>query len=417
METIQKDTYILFENQGEVPVNAFKLLGASTKENDSSKIGFWGSGLKYAIAVLLRHKVKFRVFSGQKEIKISTRKTSLGDEQFDVITVNGSPTSITTRAGKDWDLWFAIREVHCNQIDEGNDKMKVTQDVSGEMGKTRVFVEINDKTKEIVDNYDKYFSFKRKPIYKNNGGSILQKTGSIYRRGVKANSNDHWTIFDYDLQNANINESRVFSSDAEVQYHMIEVLSECDDVYVISEICKKSDSFEQQTGMWSSFRLSKTWIDYLKTKEIVILSKSGYYSDSFHENTLILHDHFVNYLLSTYKEVLKFAHLKKDAENFVAPTERAKKNVSDAVVKFANMGIDFKNIPIKFAIMDSDIYGEYKDGTIVIDITVANGGGMDLDMVLLEEWSHHKTGAADYTRKFQTFLLRNWLDQLLKNEF
>ena len=111
--------YILFRNDGEIDPNALKLLGASTKRNDSSKIGFFGSGLKYALAYLLRKGIETRIFSGNKEIKLSTKRSRFRDQSFDVICVNGSETSLTTSMGVDWKGWFAVREIYCNALDEG----------------------------------------------------------------------------------------------------------------------------------------------------------------------------------------------------------------------------------------------------------------------------------------------------------
>ena len=87
--------FVLFTNEGEIPVNAFKLLGASSKRGDSSKIGFYGTGLKYAIVLMLRENIPFKVFSGTSEIKISKRSTKFLDQKIDVMTVNGEKTSIT----------------------------------------------------------------------------------------------------------------------------------------------------------------------------------------------------------------------------------------------------------------------------------------------------------------------------------
>lgn len=79
-------------NKGEIPVEAFTLLGASTKREDESKIGFFGSGLKYAMARLLRTEKEFRIFSGTEEVVITTEQATLKDQTFERILVNGQQT-------------------------------------------------------------------------------------------------------------------------------------------------------------------------------------------------------------------------------------------------------------------------------------------------------------------------------------
>ena len=119
--TIQKafaDTQLMLEivNDG---LNAILLIGASTKRGDDTKIGFFGSGLKYSMATLLRNGIPFKMFSGTKEIKITTKKVKLREQEFRQIVINGKPTSMTLEMGIDWQPWFAVREILCNAIDEG----------------------------------------------------------------------------------------------------------------------------------------------------------------------------------------------------------------------------------------------------------------------------------------------------------
>ena len=45
---------IIFTNQGEIDIRAVTTFGVSVK-NDNSAIGMFGTGLKYAIAIILRH--------------------------------------------------------------------------------------------------------------------------------------------------------------------------------------------------------------------------------------------------------------------------------------------------------------------------------------------------------------------------
>ncbi len=94
--------YIKIKNIGLIEPQALYLVGASTKRNDFSKIGQFGSGNKYALAFFLRNGYEVKVFSGLNEIKIETRKETFRDHDFNVIYVNGEKSSITTEMGKDW---------------------------------------------------------------------------------------------------------------------------------------------------------------------------------------------------------------------------------------------------------------------------------------------------------------------------
>ena len=116
-------------NNGEVPVEAFTLMGASTKRGDDTKIGYFGSGLKYAISKLTKDGVDLKIYSGKKEIKITTTNVSLGREKFKRININKRPTSLTTEMGPDWELWQAIREIYCNAADEEGHKVSTQEHI------------------------------------------------------------------------------------------------------------------------------------------------------------------------------------------------------------------------------------------------------------------------------------------------
>ena len=132
--------YMMFQNAGEILADAFKYIGASTKVDDESMIGEFGSGANYAIAYLIRKKIPFRIFSGNKEIIFSEEIIDFRGKEFHAISVNGSTTSITTEMGKDWNAWYAIREFWCNSLDEkGSHRQKVSQDyIEGQDGVTRI---------------------------------------------------------------------------------------------------------------------------------------------------------------------------------------------------------------------------------------------------------------------------------------
>ena len=64
--------YLKITNKNEVQIEAFTLVGASTKREDSSKIGMFGSGNKYALSYLVRNNYDLKIFSGRREFVIKT---------------------------------------------------------------------------------------------------------------------------------------------------------------------------------------------------------------------------------------------------------------------------------------------------------------------------------------------------------
>jgi len=106
-----------FENAGVIDPRSISTFGTSSKEGENP-IGFFGTGLKYAIAVLLRLGCSIEIISGGQHFKFTTRKTKIRVNEFDLIYMNDQELAFTTELGKKWEPWMAFRELACNTLDE-----------------------------------------------------------------------------------------------------------------------------------------------------------------------------------------------------------------------------------------------------------------------------------------------------------
>lgn len=113
---------IAFKNKGVIPLAAIKTFGVSVKEGDDA-IGFFGTGLKYALAILLRNHCQVRAYIGGQRVDFITAATDIRGKQFDIVCMLEDPLvtemGFTTELGKTWLPWMAFRELHCNTLDEG----------------------------------------------------------------------------------------------------------------------------------------------------------------------------------------------------------------------------------------------------------------------------------------------------------
>lgn len=109
---------ISFQNRGVVDSRAYRLFGASAKVGDTP-IGFFGTGLKYAIAIFLRHGCAVTVWRGMERVEFTAAAVNMRGSEFSVVFANGEELSYTTELGKTWKPWQAMRELWCNAIDEG----------------------------------------------------------------------------------------------------------------------------------------------------------------------------------------------------------------------------------------------------------------------------------------------------------
>lgn len=145
---------LLFENTGALEMEFLRTFGASVKNSDNP-IGFFGTGLKYAIAVILRNKGSIKIFSGLDEYNFTVEEKILRGQPFEIVTMNGHTLGFTTELGKTWEMWMAYRELYCNLLDEKGSLIHSLKGMeNGEENKTKIYIEGLD---QIYYDHNKYF--------------------------------------------------------------------------------------------------------------------------------------------------------------------------------------------------------------------------------------------------------------------
>jgi len=258
-------------NDGEIALGALALLGASTKEGDETKIGFFGSGAKYALSTLLRNGIGIRLFSGVRELPVETKTVEFNGRMFEQIWIDGQPTSYTTRMGPSWEVWFAIREFICNAIDEGGYTLDVTDQIEGFEGETNVYIEMAEPVVLFYSSIDEYLlqsdplvsvetEYGRVDILDNPSGKR-----AYYRKGVRiCGFEETRARFRYNFASIEINESRIFSLSYQPLERVASALSVVEDESIIQEYLHAQNAggeSVEKSACWSysSETFSEAW--------------------------------------------------------------------------------------------------------------------------------------------------------------
>jgi hypothetical protein len=417
--------FIKIESKGIIDTQAFYLLGASSKRDDKTKIGFFGSGLKYSIAYLLRNKISFKVFSDYKEIKFSTDKINFREKEFDVIRVDDKETSMTTEMGIDWQAWFAIREIYCNAIDEGDSSISIVSSkkcVPVE-DKTVFYIQITDEFKQIIDDWNYYFSDERKDIlYSDDSGNQILSSSKgllVYRKGIRCYyQSEEKCLFNYDFNWIDINESRTIKDEWQFKYKLVNYLKKIDNDSIIKHILNCIQDKWEKTLYWDNHeKFSENWLTLIGKKVLVPYENSGFWQDVIQENPLdylILPSSLVLGLKNSFDNRVRVIGDVDDENGFSADFKPVKE-LNKKQNFLLNQCIDFltkSNYEVKYPIIVGDfVYdktlGQAKDEKIFLSQKVFELGRKEIVSTIFEENEHLKTKLSDETRAFQNHLINS----------
>lgn len=192
---------ITFENKGDLDIRAVKTFGVSSKLDKSTAIGYFGTGLKYAIAILLRHHHTISIITGGKTYSFDTIRSKIRNDTFDIVTMNGEELGFTTELGKDWELWMAFREIYSNMLDENGEayaRMPIAEE-----GNTYVLVCGPEFEKVFEEKYKYFLDPARAEITHGGDVQVYAKAysgaASLFFRGIKASETPREALYDYNF--------------------------------------------------------------------------------------------------------------------------------------------------------------------------------------------------------------------------
>lgn len=414
-----QNIYIRIENAGEADPLSFHLLGASSKRDDASKIGFFGSGNKYALAVLLRKNIKFRIFSGKQEIKFGVEKLDFRGNKYNVITIDGQRTSLTTDMGPTWEDWFVIREFYCNAVDEGEARITVTNEIDPNAGKTTIFIEKTEELGKFFSNVNRYLlvnpQYKEKIDTEYGLVSILEKFDDefiCYRKGIRVYpENKMNSLYRYDFDRIQINESRVVMYEHEVQERIACFFAGTMNPTLIKNYMENWQDHYEAEARWDycGRELSPAWYDALKGRRVYpenMAVDSGDFEGK--ANSIILPNKLAYKISQQFKDIHVVGYDEKEKESMkeLEMTEQEATAINMAIQALQSIGYPF-DLPVAIAnFNEDDVIGCWHPDRkrVYLSRKHFTDNQSVLQNTLLEEFFHSK-GQRDGQRSFVTFLI------------
>lgn len=133
---------IIFRNPGIFDIRGLMTFGLSSKEGQD-KIGRFGTGVKYASAVVARHGGSITIITDGQTWAIGTQRDNFRGRDVDQMTCNGNPLPFTADLGRDWEPWMAFREFYANALDEGGSVYRAESPPKAIEGETMICVDLH----------------------------------------------------------------------------------------------------------------------------------------------------------------------------------------------------------------------------------------------------------------------------------
>lgn len=186
---------IVHKTKGKLDLRALTVFGMNAKPETSTPIGYFGTGLKYAVAVLARHNIPVTFWIDGKKWTIEKVGTQFRDKGFESLylmrhsmirkTIN---LPFTTELGKNWELWQAFRELESNTRDEKGRTILLSEaDLLEERGYTNIVVE-DERYVQCWMDRDKVFlpeGLAARPNSDTRVQAFARKSDYVYYRGIR----------------------------------------------------------------------------------------------------------------------------------------------------------------------------------------------------------------------------------------
>jgi hypothetical protein len=134
-------TTLVFKTPGVLDLRALTTFGMSAKPNSTSPIGMFGTGLKYALAVMVRLGAEPVLHRHHATCSFHLRPVEFRGGAFDMIEMRhrrfefapnqSDELPFTTQLGATWEAWQAYRELEANTRDERGETYLTEDPVEG----------------------------------------------------------------------------------------------------------------------------------------------------------------------------------------------------------------------------------------------------------------------------------------------
>ena len=186
---------IVFQNNGEFDLRGLRIHGLSAKEHSGAR-GQFGTGLKHAIATIMRLGGKVKINSGMTSVDIFLQEDTFRGKEYQEVWVQPEseasfPLGFTTNLGKSWEPWMAYRELWSNCEDEKGETFSVSRSrenlIKCQAGLTSVIVSCEEISEVHEHKEDVIIPDNAKPLWSSGDVDVHEGASEyVFYRGIRA---------------------------------------------------------------------------------------------------------------------------------------------------------------------------------------------------------------------------------------
>jgi hypothetical protein len=391
-------SYLIFENPGVIDLLTISTFGVSVKETDNP-IGFFGTGLKYAVAIALRTGHNVVLQAGMNEYPFYLKNETIRGKTFDMVYMSDIQLPFTTLMGQNWDTWQAYRELWSNTRDENGTVYVADKIPAVTEGVTR-FVVQGDPLLKIHNNRSAFILVDRTPIatlgtgvevYEGENTSIFYKGFCVFTlpqnpEGKQVKTRYTWNV----TRQVDLTEDRTAKWPSLLPSYVSSALLGCTDEKFLAEIVTLGKEYWEHKFdyTYNGSYFAKPGTTFMATLDKVALHHVADINKS---------------AIEVYREI---------KQETIEPAKTKLSRVEERILaKAARFVRDVVGLPVdEYVIMVTDQLGERtrglaKDHTIYVSRLAFDAGAATVAGVLVEEFCHLRYGYQDESREFQNFLL------------
>lgn len=197
-----------FHTPTSIPLEAFTSFGVHAKPNTTNPLGHFGTGLKYAVAIILRMGGKIRLVVDGTEYEFYTMDANFRGKMIKKVRMRkrnsilakwrSTELAFTTELGKNWGLWQAFRELESNTRDENGTS---GVDLDAPDGGTLIEVTCNGFDEVSEEQNQVFLDTKGPKVGESTHVTIYDSPSKyIYYRGVRVHEMQYPARFTYDFK-------------------------------------------------------------------------------------------------------------------------------------------------------------------------------------------------------------------------